>query len=180
MRRLGFLLVLLGCVLVAAPAAHAAALVGTKAQLKRAMRSAGPASGAVVTDLSTGADIFEWNADIARVPASVNKLYTTSTALIRFGAAGHLQTEAAATVEPDEEGVIAGDVFLHGGGDPTFRSADLRRLAEAIADRGVTEISGGVLRRRIAVRSTAAACPPRTGARRVTSGSCPRWCSTST
>ena len=145
MRRLGCLLVLLAWALVAAPAADAAALVGTKAQLKRAMRAAGPASGALVTDLSTGRELFEWNADVTRVPASVNKLYTTAAALIRFGSAGRLQTEAAASVEPDPAGVVDGDVFLHGGGDPTFKRIDLRRLAESIAAHGVVEVTGDVL-----------------------------------
>ena len=56
--------------------------------LERAMRQA-PARGRArcVRDLDTGGTLFAIRPDTLRVPASVEKLYTTSTALLRFGPA---------------------------------------------------------------------------------------------
>ena len=57
------------------------------------------------------------------MPASVEKLYTTSTAMLLYGTEGTLTTSVLATTLPDEDGVIDGDVVLKGGGDPTFGPA---------------------------------------------------------
>ncbi len=50
------------------------------------MRQAGRYSGAYVVDMDTGNALFSQAAGTARLPASVEKVYTTSTALLRFGA----------------------------------------------------------------------------------------------
>ena len=42
-------------------------------------------SGAYVRDLDTGATLFARGENIARPPASVEKLYTSATALLRLG-----------------------------------------------------------------------------------------------
>src|SRR3954470_14865085 len=54
-------------------------------ELARALRPAGGASGALVVDLTTRATIYRAKATVRRMPASVEKLYTTSTALLRLG-----------------------------------------------------------------------------------------------
>src|SRR5689334_19093862 len=57
------------------------------------MRAAGRFSGALVTDLNTGATLFSVAPGVGRLPASVEKLYTTATALMRFGPNATLQTQ---------------------------------------------------------------------------------------
>ena len=52
------------------------------------MRSAGGGSGALAVDLDSGRQIFASRPDTARVPASVNKLFTTATALTLYGRRG--------------------------------------------------------------------------------------------
>jgi D-alanyl-D-alanine carboxypeptidase/D-alanyl-D-alanine-endopeptidase (penicillin-binding protein 4) len=81
---------------------------------------------------------------VQRIPASVNKLFTTSTALQRFGPDRTLQTEVLADAAPDETGVIAGNVYLRGGGDPTFTTVRARVLARQLAASGITEVTGRV------------------------------------
>src|SRR6202000_2416918 len=76
----------------AAPAARAADLDSTQRVLARAMTHAGANSGAYVVDLGTGQELYSLRADTPRMPASVEKLYTSSTALLQFGADGHLTT----------------------------------------------------------------------------------------
>src|ERR1700753_1414315 len=83
-------------VLVAASAALAAKRVTPRATLSNSLASgihrSGGASGGDVVDLSTGQGLFSSAANTPRLPASVEKLYTTSTALLRFGANTSLTT----------------------------------------------------------------------------------------
>ena len=145
MPRLGPLLGLL-CVLALAPAASAADLPHTQAALARQLALAGPGSGAYVVDLTTGAELYAARPDAGRLPASVEKLYLTAAALLRYGPEGHLTTSALAVGPPDPTtGVLAGDLVLRGGGDPTFGPAAADAFAAALAGAGLTEVTGRVV-----------------------------------
>ena len=130
-----------------APAANAGDEAATERSLARAMRAAGPYSGAYAVDLGTGEKLYSRRGRIRRVPASVNKLYTTAAALMRFGDGGTLATEVLADRAPDPAtGVIDGNLYVRGGGDPTFGTAAAQTLAGILAtERGVTGITGRVI-----------------------------------
>ncbi|MDQ6732259.1 MAG: D-alanyl-D-alanine carboxypeptidase [Actinomycetota bacterium] len=107
------------------PRARAADLL--RSSLDRSMRAAGPASGASVVDLTTGQPLYANRASVGRLPASVQKLWTTSTALLAFGPSARLTTSVLA------DGRLAGSTFhgtlyLRGGGDPSFGSAGFNRV----------------------------------------------------
>nr|MDQ3092792.1 D-alanyl-D-alanine carboxypeptidase [Actinomycetota bacterium] len=141
------LAIVLGPALVAAgpaTAAQAYDVADLRAKLSREMQLAGGSSGALVRELDSGRTLYERRADVARVPASVEKLFTTSTALLRFGSGGTLATRVLTdgTVGPD--GVLRGDVYLVGGGDPTLTGGHLERLARRLATQGVTAIEGRI------------------------------------
>ena len=75
-------------------------------------------------DTTTGRTLAAVRADTPRIPASVEKLYTTSTALLRFGPTATLDDDAcSAAATLDDAGTWHGDLYLRGGGDPTFGSA---------------------------------------------------------
>src|SRR4051794_40245744 len=143
MVRLAALLTLL--VLAVAAPAHAAGLAATQRVLAREMARAGAYSGAYVVDVSRGQELFAARPDVARLPASVEKLYTSSTALLLYGSEGHLSTNVLAAALPDETGTVAGDLVLRGGGDPTFGTAQANALATRLADAGLTRIDGRVI-----------------------------------
>jgi D-alanyl-D-alanine carboxypeptidase/D-alanyl-D-alanine-endopeptidase (penicillin-binding protein 4) len=88
--------------------------------LQRNVRLAGAASGAYVIDLNTGQALFAARATTARLPASVEKLYTTTTALLRYGPGATLTTSVLGSGYQDSAGVWHGTLYLKGGGDPTF------------------------------------------------------------
>src|SRR4051812_849635 len=115
-----------------------------RAKLAREMRLAGATTGAYVVDLETGRALFAARADVARPPASVEKLYTTSTALLRLGPDFAFRTQVLATAAPDPQGVIDGDLWLRGEGDPTLSTARIGDLAERLSAAGVTRVSGGI------------------------------------
>jgi len=134
------------CVLaVAAPAAAAYDVTDLRSALAREMRDATPASGAYVRDLDSGTDLFALRPDAARLPASVEKLYTTATALLRMGPAATLDTRAVSAAELDAEGVLHGDLVLVGGGDPFFGDESAAQLARDVKAAGVTSIDGAVV-----------------------------------
>ena len=140
----GVLVVVLAVLL--APAAQAAGPAQTKRILRQQMAKAGAYSGAYVVDLDSGRALYADDAGAARIPASVQKLYTSAAALQRFGAAGALSTSVLGDVAPDELGVLEGDLYLRGGGDPSFDARAAGLLADALIEAtGLTEVSGRVI-----------------------------------
>jgi len=139
------LLVLLALIGAAAPAARAADAATTRAALAREFRPAGTLSGAYARDLETGKVLVAVREDRPRIPASIEKLFVTAAALLRYGPAGELATRAVSAAEIDADGTLAGDLWLVGGGDPGLDEADLRRLARAVRAAGVRRVEGRVV-----------------------------------
>jgi D-alanyl-D-alanine carboxypeptidase/D-alanyl-D-alanine-endopeptidase (penicillin-binding protein 4) len=110
------------------PRAHAAQ-TALQRSLSAEMRRTGKSSSAYALDLTTGQVLFSWSAAVPRLPASVEKLYTTSTALLRFGPNARLSTSVYGTGSLGADGTWNGNLYLRGGGDPTFGSAAYDRYA---------------------------------------------------
>jgi D-alanyl-D-alanine carboxypeptidase/D-alanyl-D-alanine-endopeptidase (penicillin-binding protein 4) len=120
------------------------------------MRAAGRSSGAYVVDLNTGQSLFSTAAGTGRLPASVEKLYTTSTALLRFGPNATLTTSILGRGVLSH-GTWIGTLYIRGGGDPTFGSqgfdqseygggATLQRLvANLVRATGIRALKGNVV-----------------------------------
>jgi D-alanyl-D-alanine carboxypeptidase/D-alanyl-D-alanine-endopeptidase (penicillin-binding protein 4) len=81
---------------------------------------AGGLSGGYVYDMTSGQTLFSERAQDRRAPASVEKLYTATTALERWGPTAQLETTVLGTGHLAAGGVWEGNLYLHGGGDPTF------------------------------------------------------------
>ena len=156
---------LLGLVLVAGPAlaiTGGGGLGGPDARsatltraLSLGMREAGLYSGAEVVDLSSGQTLYEHNQNVARLPASVEKLFTTTTALQRFGPTTRLTTSLYATGSQNG-GTWNGALYLRGGGDPTFGSAGfddthygtgatVAQLVAGLRARGISTLRGPII-----------------------------------
>jgi D-alanyl-D-alanine carboxypeptidase/D-alanyl-D-alanine-endopeptidase (penicillin-binding protein 4) len=155
-RRLCVLVGLLGLAAASPPAGAATSEQALRASLGRSLAGAGSHSGALVLDLSAGRTLFSRRADVARIPASNEKLYTTSAALARFGPTGQLTTTVLGDGTLGDDGTYSGDLYLRGGGDPTFGSASFNRRAygagatvEALADQlaalGISKVTGSVV-----------------------------------
>jgi D-alanyl-D-alanine carboxypeptidase/D-alanyl-D-alanine-endopeptidase (penicillin-binding protein 4) len=127
-----------------AGAASAISTPTLRAKLSREMRHAGGFSGAFVRDLDGQRTLFSSKPDAPRAPASVEKLYTTASALMRFGPDATLPTSVAGRGFLDPDGVWRGDLYLHGGGDPTLGRDDLQRLSRAVGEAGILRVDGSV------------------------------------
>jgi len=128
------------------PVAHGAAAAHTSvsrgklsAGLAKLFRKVGK-SGAFVFDPSSNQVVFSRKGGRMRILASNSKLFTTSTALARFGPDGRLQTTAWSS-DPISDG-ISQNLYLRGGGDPTLSTAGLTKLADRVRAAGVTTVQG--------------------------------------
>jgi len=106
--------------LPAAPLLSEAALGRLQRVVATAMKPLGADSGIYAVDLATGQVLYDDAATTPRNPASVEKLYTLTTALARFGLKGRLTTSVYADGRLYSDGTFRGDLYLRGGGDPTF------------------------------------------------------------
>jgi D-alanyl-D-alanine carboxypeptidase/D-alanyl-D-alanine-endopeptidase (penicillin-binding protein 4) len=87
--------------------------------LDKWLRIAGPHAGVVVFDLSNETELYGSHPGYGRPPASVEKLWTTTAVLNRLGPDFRLDTTVLGTGHLSH-GVWHGNLYLHGGGDPTF------------------------------------------------------------
>jgi len=124
----------------------------------------GASAGIVI--LRNGREIFSVNGGAQFAPASVIKLATTTTAMVKFGPDHRFATRALSA----ERGPTIGTLYLVGGGDPTLAneanrwkwfvpkptdkiqrpafasgSPTIEQLAARIARAGVTRITGGIV-----------------------------------
>ena len=113
------------------------------------------ASSCLVVE-TDGVDLVDERGAASVIPASNMKLVVAAVALERLGAETVFTTEVAANVV---DGVVTGDLFLVGGGDPLLSVAEYPSsqtyppfnvtLLEALADRvvlsGVRRITGGIV-----------------------------------
>jgi D-alanyl-D-alanine carboxypeptidase/D-alanyl-D-alanine-endopeptidase (penicillin-binding protein 4) len=88
----------------------------------RLVRGGGQASGLFVVDANSGRAVCARAATHKRSLASNMKLFTTATALARFGPEAHISTRVFAEGRVDDSGVLHGSLYLKGGGDPTLGS----------------------------------------------------------
>lgn len=142
----------------AAPrATRSPALVQLQAALDAQLKAAGPDSGVVVYDLTTGKFLYALRGTIARQPASVEKLYTATAVLKELGPGTELQTAVLGRGHLAPGGVWIGDLYLHGGGDPTFGDGTFNRdweggqgptpqqLVQQLRRAGIRSVTGRVI-----------------------------------
>ncbi len=124
--------------------------------LGRQMAAAGGGSSAYVVDATTGQVLFSWRAGSRRTLASNTKIFTTTTLLGQFGPASSLATTALTGGSLSANGMLSGNLYLRGGGDPTFggrsfaasaygSNADVEALAARLHADGVRRVTGSVI-----------------------------------
>jgi D-alanyl-D-alanine carboxypeptidase/D-alanyl-D-alanine-endopeptidase (penicillin-binding protein 4) len=112
-----------------------------------ALKAAGipqAAVGIVVQEVDSPRSRLELNARQPLNPASLMKLTTTLAALETLGPSATWRTEALAAAAP-LDGVLAGDLYLRGSGDPKFTYDRLWLLLRELRDRGLREIRGDLV-----------------------------------
>jgi D-alanyl-D-alanine carboxypeptidase/D-alanyl-D-alanine-endopeptidase (penicillin-binding protein 4) len=121
----------------------------------QALGSAGPQVGALVYDLDARAELFALRPLVARPPASVEKLYTTAALMIKLGPNARFKTTLLGAGHL-RNGVWHGDLYLQGGGDPTFGDQQFNafwnhgfgptpnEITSALRARGIHAVTGSL------------------------------------
>jgi D-alanyl-D-alanine carboxypeptidase/D-alanyl-D-alanine-endopeptidase (penicillin-binding protein 4) len=127
-----------------------AALAGT-------MRKAGPHAGALVYDLNAHQQLFALREGVGRPPASVEKLYTSLALLRMLGPDARMRTTVLGTGHLGRHGVWHGNLYLRGGGDPTYGDGAFNRIWEQgfgptatqivqqLSEQGIRRVTGKVI-----------------------------------
>jgi D-alanyl-D-alanine carboxypeptidase/D-alanyl-D-alanine-endopeptidase (penicillin-binding protein 4) len=142
----------------ASGATSTTALTQLDATLTAALKPFAANSGVYVLDLDSGQVLYSLNPTVPRYPASVEKLYTLTTALALFGVGGTLETRVYGVGTMRAGGVFDGDLYLRGGGDPTFGDSTFIRdwyggigtrvttlASQLIAATHITRVDGSVI-----------------------------------
>jgi serine-type D-Ala-D-Ala carboxypeptidase/endopeptidase (penicillin-binding protein 4) len=103
-----------------------------------------------VRSLATGEQLYERDAGRLMMPASNMKIVTLAAAAELLGW-DHRFTTTLETSAPIEDGILKGDLFVRGGGDPTINTRDgrapavLNEWTNALRAAGIREIAGRIV-----------------------------------
>ena len=108
--------------------------------------------GVMIKSLRTGEILYKKNADKLFMPASDQKLFTTSAALLLLGEKFTYETNLFLNGEI-RNGKVVGDLVIKGTGDPTISSKFIyggslkvfEDWADSLKAKGVTEILGNII-----------------------------------
>jgi serine-type D-Ala-D-Ala carboxypeptidase/endopeptidase (penicillin-binding protein 4) len=106
--------------------------------------------GVDIRSIDKDEPLFSLNAGKLMMPASNMKILTLATTADVLGWDARMTTTLEAS-GPVEEGVLRGDLFVRGGGDPTINTRDgvgqavFSEWANALRAAGITSISGRVI-----------------------------------
>ena len=75
-----------------------------------------------VYNVKSSKPIFSHNADASLVPASVEKVFTTGVGFAQLGSRFRFTTKLGMVGNVDREGVLHGNLYIEGGGDPLLGS----------------------------------------------------------
>ena len=105
----------------------------------------------LVSDLSDGSVLVEYNAEKPLIPASILKCVTNATLLSKHDVDYRFHTLVYIT-GPVRDGVLEGNVMVVGSGDPSLNSRHIKNnkdicveIATALESRGVKEIRGRIV-----------------------------------
>jgi D-alanyl-D-alanine carboxypeptidase/D-alanyl-D-alanine-endopeptidase (penicillin-binding protein 4) len=138
----------------AVPTARSASAL--RSQLTTDLRKAGGASSALVVDETTGQTLLSVAPTAPRLPASVEKLYTTTAALLELGPSAAFTTTVLGVGALQPGGIWKGTLYLRGGGDPTFgdahfdsvnygTGATVQQLVAALSRAGIRQVDGPIV-----------------------------------
>jgi D-alanyl-D-alanine carboxypeptidase/D-alanyl-D-alanine-endopeptidase (penicillin-binding protein 4) len=159
-KRAGLLIVLVSLavvLLLSVPGVASAALKDKVAATLGRYGMTGSGTSVAVFDLTAKKYVYKLRPDVLRLPASNEKLVTSSTALALWSATFRFSTQVFVDVAPDAEGVVRGNVYLRGLGDPTFstesfadrhwdmETGDVQDLVRSLRTLGVQRVTGSVV-----------------------------------
>ncbi len=124
--------------------------IAARHELQRALgealasATAGASSWSFVVLAADGTVLYDDRGSAAVMPASAQKLIVADAALTDLGPYFHYDTLLASTREPSN-GVLNGDLWLAGSGDPSLRSSDLSSGMRVLRSNGLHAVEGDLV-----------------------------------
>lgn len=132
------------CAMLVAASGAAADLSPWPRSLPRQHRIPDADISVVVRELESGSSLVEHNPSVPRAPASTMKLLPTWAALDLLGPAYSWKTRAW-TDAPIVKGVLKGNLYLQGGGDPLLTIERWWRFVADLRQTGLRVIEGDIV-----------------------------------
>jgi serine-type D-Ala-D-Ala carboxypeptidase/endopeptidase (penicillin-binding protein 4) len=126
-----------------------------QSSLNKVLKRTGVQTGALVFDLDAQNELYGLRPTVKRPPASVEKLWTTVAVMVKLGPNARLHTTVLGTGSL-HHGVWHGNLYLRGGGDPTFgdptfnhvwnlgEGPTANQLAEQLVKHGIRRVTGQI------------------------------------
>ncbi len=89
--------------------------------------------------------MYELDPGMSMIPASITKIVTGATAYAKLGANYSIPTIVYTDDNDIKDGVINGNLYIKGFGDPDLNSGDIQTLAAEITKKGIKEITGNIV-----------------------------------
>lgn len=89
--------------------------------------------------------IYEHNPRAGVIPASITKLVTAAAAFDLLGLSYDFKTIVYSDDNDVKDGIVNGNLYLKGYGDPDLNSGDISELAKKVSDLGIKEITGNII-----------------------------------
>lgn len=104
-------------------------------------------------DLNSGKNIANYKGKVPLIPASVMKIVTSATAYEVLGEDFKLETKLLYQGKISDKGILNGNLFIQGGGDPTLGSDGIDRKQDeflkewilAVKKAGIKEVKGDIV-----------------------------------
>jgi len=102
-------------------------------------------AGVCIIDLQTGEEVYSQNPEQFFATASLQKIPLSVAAIALLGPEFQFRTELALEGAIDKEGTVHGNIWIRGGGDPTFSFENLNAWESELKKLGITKIQGKII-----------------------------------
>jgi serine-type D-Ala-D-Ala carboxypeptidase/endopeptidase (penicillin-binding protein 4) len=89
--------------------------------------------------------LYEYRPEAKMIPASITKVITAAVALHYLGTGYEFRTVMYTDDNNLDDGVINGNLYIKGYGDPEFDSNDMNELIRKLLGKGIKEITGNII-----------------------------------
>ncbi|MEO8664201.1 MAG: D-alanyl-D-alanine carboxypeptidase/D-alanyl-D-alanine-endopeptidase [Ignavibacteria bacterium] len=89
--------------------------------------------------------LYEHNPREKMIPASITKLITAASAIDVLGVNYDFKTIVYTDDSELKDGIIDGNLYLKGYGDPDLNSSDIMYLAKLVREKNINEITGNII-----------------------------------
>lgn len=97
-----------------------------------------------IQSVNSKTPIASWRSHVKRSPASVIKLLTTYSSLLKLGFDYRWETKFFYTGSL-KNGVLFGDLYVKASGDPTLESDDIYNIVSQVRSVGISSIKGNII-----------------------------------